>query len=165
MHSFCKRPLALILILLAASIPSRAQPPETALRQAFKNLIAAENLHDEDAVRALTWNSPSTLFVAKAPEGWRGYWGTDAVNGHLHEMYQHPFQMDPDYDSEKVVMLDDKVAETYVSVRILSQYGGFNTPKPFVMVLLWVSSPDGWKMATDLPIPVPPSSPVIPSTR
>ena len=26
----------------------------------------------------------------------------------------------------------------------------------FVMVLIWIETPQGWKMATDIPIPVPP---------
>ena len=90
------------------------------------------------------------VLVAKAPEGWRDYWGIDAVIGHLHGMYQQAFQMQPDYFSERVAFLDDKVAESYVSIQILSQYGGFNTTKPFVILLFWVKTPKGWKMASDL---------------
>jgi hypothetical protein len=29
-----------------------------------------------------------------------------------------------------------------------------------VMVLLWIKTPQGWKMTTDIPIPVPPDSAV-----
>jgi hypothetical protein len=40
-------------------------------------------------------------------------------------------------------------------------YGGQNpVPKPFVMVLLWIKTSQGWKMTTDIPIPVPPDSAV-----
>lgn len=75
--------------------------------------------------------------------------------GHLHEMYQQPFQMQPDYLSERVVFLGPKASETYVPVTTLARYGWFNTPKPFILILLWVKTVHGWKMATDLPIPVP----------
>jgi hypothetical protein len=39
----------------------------------YKQLIDAEDKHDLAAVRARVWNSPSTLFVAKAPVGWHVY--------------------------------------------------------------------------------------------
>jgi len=127
------------------------------IRAIYKRLIDAENRHDVAAVRELVWNSPSTLFVAKAPVGWHGYWGVDDVMNHLHDMYQQPFRIDPIYEEERVVFLTSEIAETYVPVRITVAYGGQNpVPKPFVMVLIWIRTPEGWKMATDLPIPVPP---------
>lgn len=95
------------------------------IRDLYKHLIDAENGHDLPAVRDLVWNSPSTLFVAKAPVGWHGYWGIDDV--------------------------------TYAPVRISVAYGGQNpVPKPFIMVLVWLHTAQGWKMTTDIPIPVPP---------
>ena len=42
---------------------------EQEMKRIYKRLIDAENNHDLPAVRALVWNSPSTLFVAKAPVG------------------------------------------------------------------------------------------------
>ena len=76
---------------------------------------------------------------------------------HLHDMYQQPFRIDPIYEEEKVVFLTPEIAETYAPVRITVAYGGQNpAPKPFVMVLIWIETPQGWKMATDIPIPVPP---------
>src|SRR5271155_3495245 len=133
---------------------------EREIKRIFKQLIDAEDKHDLTAVRALVWNSPSTLFVAKAPVGWRGYWGIDDVMQHLHDMYQQPFRIDPIYEEEKVVFITPDVAETYAPVRITVAYGGQNpVPKPFVMVLLWIKTPHGWKMTTDVPIPVPPDSP------
>jgi hypothetical protein len=94
------------------------------------NLIDAENKHDLAAVKTMVWNSTSTLFVAKAPVGWHGHWGIDDV-------MQHP--------------------PRHVSGTVTNAYGGQNpVPRPFIMVLLWIKTPQGWKMATDIPIPVPP---------
>jgi len=56
------------------------------------------------------------------------------------------------------VFLTADVAETYVNVRIKADYGGFTEPSPFVMVLVWVKSTGIWKMATDIPIPIPPTA-------
>lgn len=155
-------PCALIFVfsaaLLALPRPVNAQSSTKGeVKRVYKQLIDAENRHDLAAVRALVWNSSSTLFVAKAPVGWRGYWGIDDVLQHLNDMYQQPFHIDPVYEEEKVVFITHEIAETYAPVRITVAYGGQNpVPKPFVMVLLWIKTQDGWKMTTDIPIPVPP---------
>ena len=131
--------------------------PSAEIKDLFHKLIDAENIHDEPAVRRLIWNSPSMLFVAKAPSGWHPYWGIDAVMQHLHVMYQTPFRIDPIYEEEQVVFIKEDIAETYVPVKITVGYAGQQPiPKPFNMVLLWIKTPEGWRMATDLPIPVPP---------
>lgn len=151
-----------LLVATAASLcvarPGRAAAnSEQEIKDLYKKLIDAENRHDLPAVRELVWNSASTLFVAKAPVGWRGYWGIDDVMQHLHDMYQQPFRIDPVYEEEKVVFITPDIAETYAPVHITVAYGGQNpVPKPFVMVLLWIKTSEGWKMATDIPIPVPP---------
>ena len=147
---------ALLLLLSFHADGAIDSEREREIRSIYKNLIDAENRHDLPAVRELVWNSPSTLFVAKAPVGWHGYWGIEDVMQHLHDMYQQPFRIDPIYEEERVVFLTPDIAETYVPVRISVAYGGQNpAPKPFVMVLVWIHTPQGWKMTTDIPIPVP----------
>ena len=149
--------LGIALLLLSLHAGASGSEREQEIRSIYKNLIEAENRHDLSAVRELVWNSPSTLFVAKAPVGWHGYWGIEDVMQHLHDMYQQPFRIDPVYQEEKVVFLTQEIAEAYVPVRISVAYGGQNpAPKPFVMVLVWIHTPAGWKMTTDIPIPVPP---------
>ena len=150
-------PVLFLLSSLTIGVFASDTNKEQELKRVYKELIDEENRHDLVAVRKLVWDSPSTLFVAKAPVGWHGYWGTDDVIKHLHDMYQTPFRIDPNYDEEKVVFITADIAETYAPVRITVAYAGQNpVPKPFVMVLLWIKTADGWKMTTDIPIPVPP---------
>ena len=87
--------------------------------------------------------------------------GTDIVLQHLDDLYKAgPFQIDPDYDKEKVVALSRDVAETYAPVKITVAYAGqVPVPKPFLMILEWVRTPDGWRMATDIALPIPPLAP------
>jgi hypothetical protein len=148
---------ALIVALLLLVNLAAGETPEAEIRRAYRSLIDAENKHDLAAVRGMVWNSASALFVAKAPVGWHGYWGIEDVIGHLHDLYQGTFQIDPIYEEEKVVFLSPAVAETYAPVKITVAYAGQNPiPRPFIMVLLWIKTTHGWKMATDIPIPVPP---------
>jgi ketosteroid isomerase-like protein len=147
----------LIVALLLLVNLTAAETREAEIKRAYKNLIDAENKHDLSAVRGMVWNSAATLFVAKAPVGWHGYWGIDDVIGHLHDMYQGTFRIDPIYEDEKVVFLTSNIAETYAPVKITVAYGGQNpVPRPFIMVLVWIKAAKDWKMATDIPIPVPP---------
>jgi hypothetical protein len=133
------------------------------LRTLFKHLIDAENRHDIAAVRSLIWVSPNALFVAKtatvAEGNWAGFWGTEVVLQHLDDLYKAgPFRIEPDYDKEKVVALSHDVAETYVPVNITVAYAGQTpVPKPFLMILEWVRTPGGWRMATDIALPIPPA--------
>jgi len=158
--SFCGIPETLV-----AEPPSPmplSEATRTELRGLYKQLIDAENRHDVAAVRPLVWVSPDTLFVAKtatAAEGnWAGFWGTDVVLQHLDDLYKAgSFRIEPDYDKEKVVALSRDVAETYVPVNIAVAYAGQTpVPKPFLMILEWVRTADGWRMATDIALPVPP---------
>jgi len=133
------------------------------IRELYKELIDAENRHDIDAVRRFVWNSPNALFVAKtatAAEGnWAGFWGRDVVLAHLDELYKAgPFHIEPDYAKEKEVALSCEVAETYVPVSITVAYAGqIPVPKPFLMILEWVRTAQGWRMATDIALPIPPA--------
>jgi len=135
---------------------------EAELKELYRRLIEAENRHDIAAVRSFIWNSPDALFVAKtatAAEGnWAGFWGIEIVLQHLDDLYKAgPFRIEPDYDKEKVVALSRDVAETYVPVSITVTYGGQDpVPKPFLMILEWVRTPDGWGIATDIALPIPP---------
>jgi len=132
------------------------------IRALYRKLIEAENRHDLAAVRTVVWDSPSMLFVAKTatPEegNWTGFWGTDIVMQHLADIYSAgPFRIDPDYARVKVVGLTRDVAETYAPVKITVAYAGQTpVPKPFLMILNWIHTPKGWRMATDIALPIPP---------
>jgi hypothetical protein len=128
----------------------------------YHALIDAENRHDLAAVRQMVWQSPDTLFVAKtatpAEGNWAGFWGADVVMQHFAELYAGTFVMAPHYDRVKTVGLTAEVAETYAPLDISVSYAGqIATPKPFLMIVTWVRTPDGWKMATDVALPIPPA--------
>jgi hypothetical protein len=139
------------------------QAARDSVRALYKQLIDAENRHDLAAVRPLVWESPNALFVAKtatpAEGNWAGFWGAKVVLDHLGELYRAgPFRIDPDYERVRVVGITSDVAETYAPVKITVAYAGQTpTPKPFLMILNWVRTPEGWRMATDIALPIPPA--------
>jgi hypothetical protein len=131
------------------------------LRGLYRQLIEAENRHDIAAVRRVAWHSPSMLFVAKtatpAEGNWGGFWGTEVVLQHMKALFDAGhFRIDPDYSAEKVVALSPDVAESYVPVKITVAYAGQTpVPKPFLMILDWVRTAEGWRLATDIALPIP----------
>jgi hypothetical protein len=148
----------------AKTAPTSAAAPSQ-IRQLYRALIDAENNHDIEKVRAVVWNSPEALFVAKtksAAEGnWAGFWGSEVVVEHIQDLFAGTFRIEPDYSKEKIAFLAPEVAETYVPVNISVAYAGQSgMPKPFLMIIEWVRLPSGaWKMATDIALPVPPPPP------
>ena len=159
--------LALIVCPAVAASSVDSDPLDQAsrdgVRALFKQLIDAENRHDLNAVRPLVWVSPNALFVAKtatpAEGNWAGFWGTEVVLSHLGELYNAgSFHIEPDYERVKVVGIAPDVAETYAPVKITVAYAGQTPiPKPFLMILNWVRTPEGWRMATDIALPIPPA--------
>jgi hypothetical protein len=159
--------LAILAVALsAAQHAARADPlgPSSLneINGLYLRLIEAENRHDLTAVRQMVWQSPDTLFVAKtatpAEGNWAGFWGADVVMQHFAELYAGTFVMAPHYDRVKTVGLTGEVAETYAPLDISVSYAGQTaTPKPFLMIVTWVRTPDGWKMATDVALPIPPA--------
>jgi hypothetical protein len=169
--------LASIAVFIAAAITTSSpalpasgeqayKPPlnETTLselRDLYKKLIDAENLHDLGSVKSMLLASPDSLFISRIEPvengEWGGYWGTTSIMSHFAALYNGTFRIDPNYAEQKVVGLSPDVAETYVPVIITSGYGG-QAPvgRRFLMILDWVRTPDGWRVATDIPMPVPP---------
>lgn len=152
-------------IALAAPQASTTQPLDadtiTQINRLYRELIEAENRHDLAAVRPMLWDSPSTLFVAKtatpAEGNWAGFWGVDVVMRHFADLYSGTFVMAPDYARVKTVGLSSDVALTYAPLNITVSYAGqAAVPKPFLMIVNWVRTDAGWKMATDVALPIPP---------
>jgi hypothetical protein len=147
---------------VGAQPSSISRPMQSQIRELYRTLIEAENSRDIAKVRAMVWDSPEALFVAKtktAAEGnWAAFWGKEVVVEHLQELFAGTFRIDPDYSKEKIAFLAPTVAETYVPVDISVAYAGQSgTPKPFLMIIEWVQLPSGdWKMATDIALPIPP---------
>ena len=151
--------LSLAVVQSASAAEDRADTTQV-LDARYRALIDAENRHDIDAVRSFLWQSPNILFVAKtatqAEGGWAGFWGTDTVLEHFQDLYRGTFVMRPDYSRVKTVEITPDVAETYAPLSIAVSYSGqTGLPKPFLMIVTWVRTADGWKMATDVALPIP----------
>jgi hypothetical protein len=169
---------ALIALLAFAGQAASGQPTESAasiepldaatlddIKNLFKQLTISANKHDVDAIRQMFWNSPSALIVAKSVDpvegNWAGFWGIDAVTQKIRDIAASgPVQLYPDFSKVKAVGITANVAETYAPLKIAVSYGGQDpAPRPFLMILNWVKTADGWKIASEIILPIPPAPP------
>jgi hypothetical protein len=147
--------------------PSDSQPLDAAtldhVRDLFHQLMDHANKHDVEAIRAMFWDSPSALIVAKSVDpaegNWAGFWGVDAVAKKIHDIAASgPVTLYPDFSKLKAVGISSDVAETYIPLKIAVPYGGQDpAPHPFLMICEWRNTSSGWKIASEIIVPVPPS--------
>jgi hypothetical protein len=156
--------VVIIVILLFSTLVSKGNNSDSlTIIQSYHQFINAENKHDAATVKAMLYNSPGTLLVAKTKTkeegGWAGFWGKEIVGQHLEALISGDiFEITPDYEAEKITFIKADVAELYVPVKIKVSYAGqVPAARPFLMIIIWVRDKDGWKIQSDLAIPVPQS--------
>ena len=107
------------------------------------------------------WDSAKLVAPAKSvdpAEGdWAAFWGIDAVTQKIHDIANSgPVTLVPDFSRLKAVGISTTVAETYAPMKISVSYGGQDpSARPFLMVVDWLKTADGWKIASEIIIPVP----------
>jgi hypothetical protein len=164
---------AFALAVLSAATSSAApiaprDPLDTStlatIKSRFSQLMDLANRHDVAAVHGMFWQSPSALLVAKSAvpsEGnWAGFWGNDAIDQKLNDIAASgPVALAPDLSKLRVVGLTRELAESYVPVTITVSYAGQDgTPKPFLMIVDWLKVGKDWKIASEIILPVPPTT-------
>ena len=133
------------------------------IKSHFSQLMELANRHDLKALHEMFWQSPSVLLVAKSAipsEGnWAGFWGNDAVDQKLHDIAgSGPVVLAPNLSRLKVVGLTHELAESYAPMNITVSYAGQDgTPKPFLMIILWIKVAKDWKVASEIILPIPPT--------
>ncbi len=133
------------------------------VKDLFHQLMELANRHDVEAIRGMFWDSPSALIVAKSVDpaegNWAGFWGIDAVTQKIRDIAAGgPVQLFPDYSRLKAVGISSTVAETYSPMQIAVSYGGQDpAPHPFIMIVDWLNTASGWKIASEIILPVPPA--------
>jgi hypothetical protein len=138
-------------------------PTLSAIRSQFETVMERANRHDLKALHQMFWQSPSALLVAKsavASEGnWAGFWGNQAIDQKLHDIAASgPVVLQPDLTRFRVVGLTHDLAESYAPLTITVSYAGQDgTPKPFLMIMNWIRIGGGWKIASEIILPVPPA--------
>jgi uncharacterized protein (TIGR02246 family) len=143
---------AAALITLSVLAPPLAAAPEDEVRATFERFVAAQNDHDAEAVEALLLDAPDFLWITRG----NPVWGLDAAMERFSTLYQGTWQLEPESDSLRVMMLTDDVAQLYVPIMFtIAPSGQAAEPTRFLMNQVLVKTADGWKISGLFPIPAP----------
>jgi ketosteroid isomerase-like protein len=142
--------IAILFIPLVTNAASGA--PDDEVRATFERFVAAQNAHDVKAVESLLLNSPDFLWITRGTP----VWGSDPALKRFTALYEGTWRLDPETSSLKTTMLGNSAAQLYVPIMFtIGAAGQPSQPARFLMNLILVKTPGGWKVSSILPIPAP----------
>jgi len=149
---------SMLTLILTISIGNAFAGVDDDVKATFDRFVAAQNAHDVSAVRDLLWDSPSFLWVTRGAP----VWGRDAALKRFESLYQGTWKLSPDTSNLKVVVLTDTTAELFVPIMFNIGPPGEPAPDtPFLMNQTLLKTAAGWRIASILPIPLPPPTPAL----
>jgi len=129
----------------------RAQVKDVLLRQA-----AAASAHDIAAFEQVLVTVPPghqdpIVMVARAYQ----FWGKTALIDHFKETFKGVWKFEPDVQAIKVIPLTPDVAQIYAPTQItLGASDASARTAPFLVYEVAVRTPEGWRIASIVPVPV-----------
>jgi ketosteroid isomerase-like protein len=140
---------AAVLMIFAGSAQAGT---EDEVKTQFSKFVAAQNAHDLKAVGNMLLDSPQFLWITRGAP----IWGREAALKRFEALYQGTWSLDPKTDELKVFEVQPGVAQLYVPITfMIAPAGQTAQPMRFLMNQILVKTPEGWKVSSVLPIPVP----------
>ncbi len=125
---------------------------EDEVKAQFSKFVAAQNAHDLKAVGDMLLDSPQFLWITRGAP----IWGREAALKRFEALYQGTWSLDPKTDELKVFEVQPGVVQLYVPITfMIAPAGQTAQPMRFLMNQILVETPEGWKVSSVLPIPVP----------
>ena len=149
MRTGSRAALAAVLMICSGSVQAGA---EDEVKAQFSKFVAAQNAHDLKAVGDMLLDSPQFLWITRGSP----IWGHEAALKRFEALYQGTWSLDPKTDELKVFEVQPGVAQLYVPITfMIAPAGQPAQPMRFLMNQILVKTPNGWKVSSVLPIPVP----------
>ncbi len=140
---------AAVLMIFAGSAQAGT---EDEVKAQFSKFVAAQNAHDLKVVGDMLLDSPQFLWITRGAP----IWGREAALKRFEALYQGTWSLDPKTDELKVFEIQPGVVQLYVPITfMIAPAGQTAQPMRFLMNQILVKTPEGWKVSSVLPIPVP----------
>jgi len=123
------------------------------IRAAFERFVAAQNAHDARKVAGTLMEGDDFLWITRGSP----VWGHDAAMKRFELLYQGTWTLDPAMSEFRLISLGPGVAQIFVP--IVFQIGPAGQPAQsakFLMNQTLVKTSSEWRIASILPIPLPP---------
>jgi uncharacterized protein (TIGR02246 family) len=143
-----------VVFVLSMLVPySLLAAPEDEVKAVFERFVVAQNAHDLKAVGELLLDAPHFLWITRGTP----IWGREAALKRFETLYQGTWRLEPDTASLRVMMVGDNAAHVYVPIVFTIGAAGQQAQTTrFLMNQILVKTSGGWRVASILPIPVPP---------
>jgi uncharacterized protein (TIGR02246 family) len=150
--------LFVVMVLAGAAVfttPAGAATMEDEVRVVFDKYVAVQNAHDLKAMRSLLVDSPDFLWITRG----KPIWGREAALKSLEERYKGSWHIEPDRKEFRVISVSRRVAQVHATAQLTVGEPGAEPSKVRLYVnLVMVKKPEGWRIASILPIMVPPAA-------
>ena len=133
-----------------------ASAPEDDVKAVFDRFVTAQNAHDANAVRELLLDSPNFLWITRGTT----VWGRDAAIKRFETLYEGTWHLAPESSTVKIFMLSETAAQLYALIMFTTAAPGQPAQAgPTLMNQTYVKTLAGWRVASLLPISLPPRAP------
>jgi len=147
-----KRFMALAVGAFVATLVHAATMEEE-VRAVFDKYIAIQNAHDLKSMRNLLVDSPDFLWISRG----KPVWGREAALKILEERYKGTWHIDVDRKEFRIISVSRRVAQVYATTQLsVGDPGAEPARNRLYINLVMVKKPEGWRIASILPILVPP---------
>ncbi len=139
---------------IAAMIPLFARAAaEDEVHAAFDRFVTAQNAHDLKAMKALLLDSPNVLLITRG----KPIWGREEILKNLEERYKGTWLLEPDHKELRMIPVSRRVMQVYAPLELAMGDPGAEPARVHAYLnLLMVKTPEGWRVASVLPILVTP---------
>jgi alkanesulfonate monooxygenase SsuD/methylene tetrahydromethanopterin reductase-like flavin-dependent oxidoreductase (luciferase family) len=140
-----------VIITVALGAHASAATNEAEARALFAKFVAAQNAHSVSDIKAMLWNSPSMLLLARGVE----IRGPEAVADRFKEYYEGTWHIEPDMSQFHVTSISQDVMQFVVPVVFTRGLPGqpSQDSKFLVTQTLVRDVSGGWHIASIMSIP------------
>src|ERR1700733_14375729 len=122
---------------------------EAQARALFTKFVAAQNAHSVSGVKAMLWNAPGTLLLARGAE----IRGPGAIADRFNEYYQGTWHVEPDMSLFHVTLISKDVMQFLVPVVFTrGLLGQPSQDNKFLVTQTLVHDANGWHIASIISI-------------
>jgi hypothetical protein len=139
--------VALLFVILTVAFDARASADtnEAEARALFTKFVAAQNAHSVSDVKAMLWNSPGMLLLARSVE----IRGPEAVANRFKEYYEGTWRVEPDMSQFHLTSFSNDVVQFVVPVVFTRGLPGQpSQDNKFLVAQTLVHDASGWHIAS-----------------